>query len=84
MLASTVQFSNNDQTPTRTGMGPALHEATSVPSGPNNVPDTVDPRIRVPRRSSTSALCSLPVPNSQRSTHEQALRDIRPKLPCAP
>ncbi|MCP2312169.1 hypothetical protein FHR36_005335 [Kitasatospora paracochleata] len=46
MLASTVQFSNNDQTPTRTGMGPALHEATSVPSGPNNVPDTPsgDPR----------------------------------------
>src|SRR5690242_17580761 len=55
MLASTVQFSNNDQShtldnPNRAASSEAgNHEATSVPSGPNNVPDT-------PR----SALCSTP------------------------
>jgi hypothetical protein len=50
MLASTVQFSNNDQSPTlaalthhssRTGSTKAT-TMTAVPSGPNNVPDTPD------------------------------------------
>nr|BEK69752.1 hypothetical protein KPHV_69790 [Kitasatospora purpeofusca] len=47
MLASTVQFSNNDQTPTLDDPKTASHETgteetdhTAVPSGPNNVPDT--------------------------------------------
>src|SRR5207342_2437212 len=37
-------------------VGPAGSEATTitaVPSGPNNVPDTPNPQIRFPRRSST-------------------------------
>jgi len=51
MLASTVQFSNNDQShtlndPKTTSSEAGNHEATSVPSGPNNVPDTVNPRSR--------------------------------------
>jgi hypothetical protein len=47
MLASTVQFSNNDQTLTLNIPKNASHETgseviglTAVPSGPNNVPDT--------------------------------------------
>jgi hypothetical protein len=59
MLASTVQFSNNDQSPTlaalthhssRTGSTKAT-TMTAVPSGPNNVPDTPDsPPRSTPRR----------------------------------
>jgi hypothetical protein len=56
MLASTVQFSSNDQppaTPTQlrvkyTGVGTEGHHHTevrmAVPSGPNNVPDTTHPQ----------------------------------------
>ncbi len=59
MLASTVQFSNNDQTPTpdHPHRWPRLRPASmrqrqAVPSGPNNVPDTPDepePRSTPPR-----------------------------------
>jgi hypothetical protein len=91
MLASTVQFSNNDQTPTREPSedNPHMRPASTrkrniVPSGPNSVPDPPSgPRVPRPRRSSTDRPI-LDVPNSQRSTHELALRNIRPKLPCAP
>lgn len=75
MLASTVQFSNNDQPPItplrRTGsLGPAtegdhhgrtLRYPTTCPTRPA-IP-------HVPRRSSTNEK-QLAVPNSQRSTHE--------------
>src|SRR5689334_23876512 len=58
MLASTVQFSNNDQPPVTpletseyTG---ADTEGSSFPQTPNSVPDTLTSPSRVPRRSSTS------------------------------
>jgi hypothetical protein len=41
MLASTVQFSNNDQTPTRTSMGPAITEVPATrpfPQDPTTCP----------------------------------------------
>ena len=57
MLASTVQFSNNDQTPTpdtltgaSRGTGTEVQAITAIPSGPNNVPDTPDSGLRFPRR----------------------------------
>jgi hypothetical protein len=43
MLASTMQFSSNDQSPahntTALKTEPAVEGTTIVPSGPNNVPD---------------------------------------------
>src|SRR5690606_37796660 len=50
MLASTVQFSNNDQPPitpgkTRSSLGPALKATSrSYPQTPNSVPDTLTTR----------------------------------------
>lgn len=83
MLASTVQFSNNDQpptTPTRrlSSLGPASRRAdrSPHPQTPNSVPDPTKLRPCVPRRSSTNSP-HLIVPNSQRSTHEQPASDIR-------
>jgi hypothetical protein len=42
MLASTVQFSSNDQSPVSaahtTSTGPVLRRNSFVPSGPNSVP----------------------------------------------
>ncbi len=74
MLASTVQFSNNDQPPVThhsrdASPGPAT-EGTSFPQTPNSVPDTLASPTRVPRRSSTSDRRRSSVPSSQRSTHE--------------
>ena len=65
MLASTVQFSNNDQTPVTphphreedTGAGTEDKTITAVPSGPNNVPDTIPiPSLafHAPKRSTSS------------------------------
>src|SRR6478609_2338683 len=82
MLASTVQFSNNDQPPTTpptkgefTGagsegslIGRTLRHPTTCPTRP--IPH------HVPRRSSTSSDQPV-VPNSQRSTHEQPAPNIR-------
>ncbi len=83
MLASTVQFSSNDQpptTPTRrlSSLGPAsrrsrltvrtLRYPTTCPA------HSINPHV--PRRSSTSDNQSS-APNSQRSTHEQPASDIR-------
>ena len=88
MLASTVQFSNNDQTPTlntRRRLAWDRHRGnslTAVPSGPNNVPATNNPSETLSTR--RSAVLRRPdrpsVPNSQRSTHEQPTRNIRPSL----
>jgi len=74
MLASTVQFSNNDQPPVTpletseyTGAGT---EGSSFPQTPNSVPDTLTFSSSVPRRSSTRKRSRSSVPSSQRSTHE--------------
>ena len=88
MLASTVQFSNNDQpptTPTRqtsefTGAGNQKEQPSRpYPQTPNSVPEHPDTLpSRVPRRSSTQRTRSdHRVPNSQRSTHEQPAPDTR-------
>jgi hypothetical protein len=87
MLASTVQFSNNDQPPAATTQdrpgrptGPAIHEgAHRVPSGPNSVPDTPDPtRFRSTLSRAVLGTGQTPTaPNSQRSTHEQPASDTR-------
>jgi hypothetical protein len=84
MLASTVQFSNNDQPPVTTCRsrplpGPASRRQTKrpCPQTPNSVPDTPRRQDRVPRRSSTNALIIRSVPSSQRSTHEQPASDTR-------
>lgn len=81
MLASTVQFSNNDQPPVTHHLrdaspGPATEESP-FPQIPNSVPDTLASPSRVPRRSSTSDQSRSSVPSSQRSTHEQPVRDVR-------
>jgi len=83
MLASTVQFSNNDQppiTPSRnsSALGPAT-EGKSFPQTPNSVPGQTlpgDHAFHAPK-SSTSSLRPRLRPNSQRSTHEQPASDIR-------
>ncbi len=56
MLASTVQFSNNDQPPitpgeTRSALGPATEDPTvrPCPQTPNSVPDTLAASLSVPR-----------------------------------
>jgi ABC-type dipeptide/oligopeptide/nickel transport system ATPase component len=81
MLASTVQFSNNDQPPVTHHLrdaspGPATEESP-FPQIPNSVPDTLASPSRVPRRSSTSDQSRSSVPSSQRSTHEQPASDVR-------
>src|SRR4051794_7030843 len=81
MLASTVQFSNNDQPPVTThrsrfSPGPAS-EGHSFPQTPNSVPDTLDHSPPVPRRSSTRKTSWSSAPNSQRSTLEQPASDVR-------
>ena len=84
MLASTVQFSNNDQPPVTTRRsrpipGPATEEADQTGRSlrhPTACP-TRSTRSCFPRRSSTSKTIESTVPNSQRSTHEQPASDIR-------
>lgn len=84
MLASTVQFSNNDQPPItlpKTGKftgagiedrpcGRALRHPTACPTSPVH-------RCCVPRRSSTNSPVTPNRPSSQRSTHEQPAPDVR-------
>ena len=53
MLASTVQFSNNDQPPITpplqaSSLGPATEES-SFPQTPNSVPGTLAASLNVPR-----------------------------------
>ena len=95
MLASTVQFSSNDQppiTPTPeglkfTGAGVPKTDLAAVPSGPNNVPDTHhphEPALHAPKRSTRDPK-DRAVPNSQRSTHELAtVRQALTTWHCAP
>ena len=83
MLASTVQFSNNDQPPVTppttgeyTGTGNPKDEQRSHPQTPNSMPDTSDPDPAF----HAEAVLAVPqptVPNSQRSTHEQPAPNIR-------
>lgn len=81
MLASTVQFSNNDQPPTTpsedefTGAGSEGQPYGRTLRHPTTCP-TRSTRSRFPRRSSTHETV-LTVPNSQRSTHEQPAPNIR-------
>ncbi|GAA3847351.1 hypothetical protein GCM10023083_90590 [Streptomyces phyllanthi] len=56
MLASTVQFSNNDQPPTTpnqrlefTGAGTEDPATRPCPQTPNSVPDTLAASLNVPR-----------------------------------
>jgi len=87
MLASTVQFSNNDQPPTTppsqaSSLGPAPKErATLAPSDTQQRARPVPARRScVPRPLTRAVLASLrPVnrPNNQRSTHEQPPQNIR-------
>jgi hypothetical protein len=81
MLASTVQFSNNDQPPItpgslRSSLGPATEEVHSL-RHPTACPTRSFIQTHVPRRSSTSGPFRPTVPNNQRSTHEQPAPDIR-------
>ena len=82
MLASTVQFSNNDQPPitpnqqARVHWGRRLRKVHSL-RHPTACPTPSLSSTSVPRRSSTSALIIRSVPNSQRSTHEQPAPDTR-------
>ena len=82
MLASTVQFSNNDQPPTTPGTQPEFTGAGtsegSFPQTPNSVPDTLTSPRSVPRRSSTRKRSQSSVPSSQRSTHELTTVDHSP------
>ena len=83
MLASTVQFSNNDQPPTtpgqtRSSLGPALKEVHSL-RHPTACPTQSVDQINVPRpeRAVLAPGPSWTVPSSQRSTHEQPASDVR-------
>ena len=83
MLASTVQFSNNDQPPTTppiqaSSLGPATKgtdKKCPYPQIPNSVPDPTDPSpLSTPKQYSKKQPAA---PNSQRSTHEQPAPNIR-------
>ena len=74
MLASTVQFSNNDQPPITpsfhsSALGPATEENHSL-RHPTACPTPSPSLSHVPRRSSTGDQRRSSVPNNQRSTHE--------------
>ena len=87
MLASTVQFSNNDQPPITPN--PYGSECTGAGTeGPDrqSVPSDTQQRARHPRRfphsfhtpeGSTGRRRRSSVPNNQRSTHEQPASDVR-------
>jgi len=83
MLASTVQFSNNDQPPITpsfhsSSLGPATEEKP-FPQTPNSVPGRLPSGDHAfhALASSTSSLRPRTRPNSQRSTHEQPASDVR-------
>jgi hypothetical protein len=85
MLASTVQFSNNDQPPVTThrsrfSPGPALKAAIRpYPQTPNSVPGTLAAPLNVPHPCGQywKNEDGQRVPNNQRSTHEQPAPDVR-------
>jgi hypothetical protein len=82
MLASTVQFSNNDQPP----ITPNRSWSSLGPATEGFIPSDTQQRARHPRRfphsfhapkSSTRRRRRSRVPNNQRSTHEQPASDVR-------
>ena len=84
MLASTVQFSNNDQPPITpsnklecTGAG-TERRPTAAPSDPTAcpTPSPLPSTFHAPK-SSTGRRRRSSVPSSQRSTHEQPASDVR-------
>ena len=82
MLASTVQFSNNDQPPVTHQNSDALPGPASegsFPQTPNSVPGQLPSEDRAfhALTSSTSSLRPRTRPSSQRSTHEQPAPDVR-------
>src|SRR5690606_16400246 len=83
MLASTVQFSNNDQPPVTHHQhgalpGPALKEVHSL-RHPTACPASTRPEIMRSTllRAVLAASDPRSWPSSQRSTHEQPVRDVR-------
>ena len=83
MLASTVQFSNNDQPPVTHHLrdalpGPATEEVHSL-RHPTACPARTRPVIMrsTLRRAVLAATDPMSWPNNQRSTHEQPASDIR-------
>ncbi len=90
MLASTVQFSNNDQPPTTPTPKHRVHWGRTEGNKLTLVPSDTQQRARpslsrscVPRRSSTNKSLKT-VPNSQRSTHEQPYESFARSRLCAP
>jgi hypothetical protein len=86
MLASTVQFSNNDQPPTTPETTSRVHWGRQLKADLAAVPSDTQQRARHPRpswsafhtpKSSTSSPSRLKMPSSQRSTHEQPAPDVR-------
>jgi hypothetical protein len=87
MLASTVQFSNNDQPPITpnqsfecTGAGTEGSRERPCPQTPNNVPDHSPPEDHAFHTPSGAVLTASDPgnrPNNQRSTHEQPPQNIR-------
>jgi hypothetical protein len=86
MLASTVQFSNNDQPPVThhhlvfyRGRHRRPRLESPYPQTPNSVPDTLAASLirSTPARGSTGRRRRSSVPNNQRSTHEQPASDVR-------
>ena len=89
MLASTVQFSNNNQSPTNphtpvqrpAGPAPRRNQPTGpLPQTPNSAPNHPPHHQTLstpPERSRTHTQQHTRQPNSQRSTHEQPPSDTR-------
>jgi len=85
MLASTVQFSNNNQPPITPPQRRVHWDRTEEyrPHGrtfrhPTACPTPDPDPHRFPHRSSTHEEARRPVPSSQRSTHEQPLAGHAP------
>lgn len=86
MLASTVQFSNNDpypvthtlrcSTPDRPKEQAKIARALRHPTACPTPSPCSEPRS-TPRRAVLAVITRRTVPNSQRSTHEQTVRDMR-------
>ena len=87
MLASTVQFSNNDQPPITPNHPVRVHWGRQLKAAISAVPSDTQQRARHPRlswpafhapKSSTNNPSWLSVPSSQRSTHELTTVDHSP------
>ena len=89
MLASTVQFSNNDQSHTLNDpegpsqVRPASSRQLPFPQDPTTCPTQPEPDSLF-HAEAVLGDQALAVPNSQRSTHEQPCRTFACNRPCAP